>query len=152
MKQSELAQSLRRLAFCENMEVCEACPFDQEVCRSEDTGAILLDAAELLDTQRDIKDAGTQGLGKVLSDRLSILRADAGMTYKDLLAAMSKYFYTDEYGSKHLTSRASLVGNELDGGRKNRGCERIPAELLVWYANVFGVSVDWLLGRTDRRD
>lgn len=152
MKRNEIANSLRRLAHCEGMGTCEDCPFDPELCRSEDTAVILLEAAELLSEKGKIRETGTQRLGKVLADRLTILRAESGLSYQELLEAIRKYFYTDEYGSKHAVSRDSLVFNELNGGRRNRGNERFSVELLVWYANVFGVSTDWILGLTDRRD
>lgn len=146
MKRSELAQSLRRLAYCEGMEVCEACPFDQEVCRSDDPAEIFLEAAKLLEVEGSFTGSSIQEVFDVLPKRMAALRMDSGLSLRRLQEALQKYFYTDEKGSRHEVAYMTISGYE------NGNCSRMKAEVLVWYADFFGVSVDWLLGLTDRRN
>ena len=146
MKRCELVERLKRLAYCEGMDVCDGCIFDMEVCRNEDTAQILREAADLLDAEGSPAGTGTQGIGDALSKRIASLRKDSGLSYRALRKAMEKYFYTDTSGSKHEVSIVSMNSYEMGN------CARMSAEVLVWYADFFGVSVDWLLGRTDRRE
>lgn len=152
MRRSELALILRRLAHCDGMETCEECPFDQEVCRCEDTAAILKEAAQILEADYKRNDHDTRELGNVISKNLATLRRESNLTYPELVEKMKKYFYEDENGSNHTIGRTTAISHEQNGGSYKTSCARMPVETLVWYANVYDVSTDWLLGRTERRN
>ena len=68
----------------------------------------------------------------VIADRLRTLRREAGLTREELAA---------ETG----ISRRSIVMHELGN------VTGIRADFLCRYADVFGVSTDYILGRTDER-
>lgn len=76
--------------------------------------------------------ANTGIVSAVVADRLRRLRREAGLN-RDALAA--------ETG----ISRRSIVMHELGN------VAGIRAEFLCRYADAFGVSIDYILGRTDKR-
>lgn len=134
----EMIQGLKRRAHCETVDLCEVCPYDPKLCARSDDRALFLAAAEAL--ERHYTARPPEALGAVISKRLALLRAERQWTYDALVGKMAAVGCG--------ISKSSAKYHELN----YNGCGGMRADILCAYADVYGVSADYLLGRTDRRD
>ena len=79
----------------------------------------------------------------LVAKRLKELRTERGLSHQALIEALS-----DKYGEDGFSiSKDSLINYEKTSGKIH--CVRMSAETLWYLADFYGVSTDWLLGKSD---